>query len=86
MTASGFTVDRRQVILDRPIKTLGLHPLRVALHPEVIVSIDANVAKSTEEAEAQEKAGGFVARAEAAPADIDTILAEVDKPTTKGRR
>ena len=75
VTAAGFTIDRRQVILDRPIKTLGLHPLRVALHPEVIVSITANVAKSTEEAEAQEKAGGFVGRAERGPADLDSMLA-----------
>jgi large subunit ribosomal protein L9 len=79
VTAAGFTVDRRQVILDRPIKVLGLHPLRVALHPEVVVSITANVAKSTEEAEAQEKAGGYVGRVEEAPAaDLDTILAEAD--------
>jgi large subunit ribosomal protein L9 len=79
VTAAGFTVDRRQVILDRPIKTLGLHPVRVALHPEVIVSVTANVAKSTEEAEAQEKAGGYVGRVEEAPADIDALLAEVDE-------
>jgi large subunit ribosomal protein L9 len=78
VTAAGFTIDRRQVILDRPIKVLGLHPLRLALHPEVIVSITANVAKSTEEAEAQEKAGGFVGRTEEAPADLDSILAEAD--------
>ncbi len=79
VTAAGFTVDRRQVILDRPIKVLGLHPLRVALHPEVIVSITANVAKSNEEAEAQEKAGGYVGRVEEpAAADLDTILAEAD--------
>jgi large subunit ribosomal protein L9 len=79
VTAAGFTVDRRQVILDRPIKVLGLHPLRVALHPEVVVSITANVAKSTEEAEAQEKAGGYVGRVEEAPAaDLDTILAEAE--------
>ena len=43
ITASGFTVERRQIILDRPIKTLGLHPIRVALHPEVIVGVTANV-------------------------------------------
>jgi len=79
VTAGGFTVDRRQVILDRPIKTLGLHPVRVALHPEVIVSVTANVAKSTEEAEAQEKAGGYVGRVEEPPADIDALLAEVDE-------
>ena len=82
VTAAGFTIDRRQVILDRPIKTLGLHPIRVALHPEVIVSVTANVAKSTEEAEAQEKAGGYVGRAEEAPADIDALLAEVEAAVT----
>jgi large subunit ribosomal protein L9 len=79
VTAAGFTVDRRQVILDRPIKALGLHPVRVALHPEVIVSVSANVAKSTEEAEAQEKAGGFVGRVGEAPTDIDALLAEVEE-------
>jgi large subunit ribosomal protein L9 len=83
VTAAGFTVDRRQVILDRPIKTLGLHPVRVALHPEVIVSVTANVAKSTEEAEAQEKAGGYVGRVEEAPADIDALLAEVDEASAE---
>jgi large subunit ribosomal protein L9 len=78
VTSAGFTIERRQVILDRPIKTLGLHPLRVALHPEVIVSITANVAKSTEEADAQEKAGGFVGKANRGPADLDSMLAEAE--------
>jgi large subunit ribosomal protein L9 len=78
VTSAGFTIERRQVILDRPIKTLGLHPLRVALHPEVIVSITANVAKSTEEADAQEKAGGFVGKAKRGPADLDSMLAEAE--------
>jgi large subunit ribosomal protein L9 len=82
VTAAGFTIDRRQVILDRPIKTLGLHPIRVALHPEVIVSVTANVAKSTEEAEAQEKAGAYVGRAEETAADIDALLAEVEAAVT----
>jgi len=82
VTAAGFTIDRRQVILDHPIKTLGLHQIRVALHPEVIVSVTANVAKSTEEAEAQEKAGGYVGRAEEAPADIDALLAEAEAAVT----
>jgi large subunit ribosomal protein L9 len=82
ITASGFTVERRQIILDRPIKTLGLHPIRVALHPEVIVGVTANVAKSTEEAEAQEKAGGFVARGEEEAADLDELLAEVEAAVT----
>ena len=46
VTAGGFTIDRRQVILERPIKTLGLHKTRVALHPEVIVNVTLNVARS----------------------------------------
>ena len=36
VTAAGYTVDKRQMVLDRPIKNLGLHPLRVLLHPEEI--------------------------------------------------
>lgn len=53
ITAGGFTVDRRQVVLDRPIKTLGLHDATVALHPEVLVKVTLNVARSEEEAEKQ---------------------------------
>ncbi|MGE0025453.1 MAG: 50S ribosomal protein L9, partial [Hyphomicrobium sp.] len=53
VTAGGFTIDRRQVVLDRPIKTLGLHEIKVALHPEVIVKVTLNVARSEEEAEKQ---------------------------------
>ena len=50
VTKAGFTIDRAQVKLDKPIKTLGLHDVRVALHPEVIVKVTANVAKSEDEA------------------------------------
>ncbi len=53
ITAGGFTVDRRQIVLDRPIKALGLHPTRIALHPEVIVQVSLNVARTEEEAERQ---------------------------------
>jgi large subunit ribosomal protein L9 len=55
VTAGGFTIDRRQVILERPIKTLGLHTTRVALHPEVIVTVTLNVARSEDEAERQSR-------------------------------
>ena len=54
VTAAGFTVDRQQIVLDRPIKTLGLHPLRVMLHPEVAATVTANVAQSAEQAQMQE--------------------------------
>ncbi|EKE78180.1 50S ribosomal protein L9 [Oceanibaculum indicum] len=57
VTEAGVTIDRRQVIIDKPIKTLGLFGLRVVLHPEVAVSITANVARSAEEAETQAKTG-----------------------------
>ena len=52
-TAAGFSLDRRQVELNAPIKTLGLHQLTVALHPEVEATITVNVARSKEEAEMQ---------------------------------
>src|SRR5919206_2324974 len=55
VTAAGVTVERRQIVLDKPIKTLGLHPVRVVLHPEVTVTVTANVAQSEEEAEMQAK-------------------------------
>lgn len=53
VTEAGFTIDRRQIELDRPIKAVGLHRVRIRLHPEVVVVVTANVARSTEEAEAQ---------------------------------
>jgi large subunit ribosomal protein L9 len=53
VTAGGFSVDRRQIVLERPIKALGIHSTKVALHPEVIVQISLNVARTEEEAERQ---------------------------------
>jgi large subunit ribosomal protein L9 len=55
VTAGGFAVDRRQVLLDRPIKSLGLHEVRIALHPEVVVKVSINVARSADEAERQSR-------------------------------
>ena len=53
VTKAGFTVDKQQIVLDRPIKTLGLHRLRVMLHPEIASTITANVAQSEEGAKMQ---------------------------------
>jgi large subunit ribosomal protein L9 len=53
ITEGGFTVERSQILLDRPIKTLGRHPVRVGLHPEVSVEVSVNVARTLEEAERQ---------------------------------
>jgi large subunit ribosomal protein L9 len=52
-TEEGFSVDRKQVIIREPIKTLGLHEAEVHLHPEVMVTVSLNVARSQEEAELQ---------------------------------
>jgi large subunit ribosomal protein L9 len=55
VSGAGFTIEKRQVVLERPIKNLGLHSLSIVLHPEVSVAITANVARSAEEAEMQAK-------------------------------
>ncbi|PZO66987.1 MAG: 50S ribosomal protein L9 [Paracoccus denitrificans] len=52
-TGEGFRVDRGQVVLTAPIKELGLHTVRVHLHPEVDAEVTLNVARSAEEAELQ---------------------------------
>jgi len=53
LTADGAKVARNQVILDRPIKALGLYEVKVSLHPEVNVMVKINIARSPEEAELQ---------------------------------
>jgi large subunit ribosomal protein L9 len=55
VTEAGFTIEKHQVVLERPIKSLGIHSVRIVLHPEVSVTITANVAQSTEEAAMQAK-------------------------------
>ncbi|MCA0940956.1 50S ribosomal protein L9 [Yangia mangrovi] len=52
-TAEGFSLDRKQVVIRLPIKELGVHEVEVHLHPEVMVTINLNVARSPEEAELQ---------------------------------
>jgi len=53
IAAEGFTVARNQVVLDHPIKTIGLHTVSISLHPEVEVAVTVNVARSVDEAERQ---------------------------------
>ncbi len=53
VTAGGFTIDRVQVLLDKPIKNLGMHHVRVSLHPEVEIKVGINVARTEEEAQRQ---------------------------------
>ncbi len=63
VTSAGFTVARAQVQLQAPIKTTGIHAVRVSLHPEVTSNITVNVARS--EAEAGVQAAGGTVGAEA---------------------
>ena len=53
VNAEGGKVERSMVVLDQPIKTLGLHTIKVKLHPEVTVSVTINVARSQDEADRQ---------------------------------
>lgn len=53
LEADGHKIAKSQVVLDKPIKAIGVHEVKVALHPEVAVAIKVNVARSPEEAEMQ---------------------------------
>ncbi len=55
LVAGGHKVHKTQIVLDKPIKTLGIHDVKVALHPEVVVMVKVNIARSPEEAELQAK-------------------------------
>ena len=57
VTEAGFTITRNQVIMEKSIKTLGLHETRVRLHPEVTITVTVNVARSLDEAETQLRTG-----------------------------
>ncbi len=50
---AGFTINRAQVVIDRPIKTAGIHQVRVTLHPEITIPLGVSVAPSQDEADAQ---------------------------------
>ena len=53
LAADGAHINKAQIVLDKPIKALGVHNVRVSLHPEVSVTVKVNVARSPEEAELQ---------------------------------
>jgi large subunit ribosomal protein L9 len=53
VTTGGFSIHRNMVIIDKPIKTLGIHEVQVQLHPEVLCKVKINVARSEDEAERQ---------------------------------
>ena len=69
-TAAGLTINRSQVVLAHPIKTLGLGTVRVVLHPEVSIPVTVNVARSPEEAERQARGERIGAEAEEPQAEV----------------
>ncbi len=77
ITDAGFTVESKQVQLARPIKTVGMHNVIVKLHPEVSVTVRANVARSEEEAKIQAE-GRRVSRA----GDDEVNLVETPFPSS----
>lgn len=76
-TEAGFTVNKKQIALDTPIKELGLHDMTVVLHPEVICNIQVNVARSQEEAELQASGKSIQDLAAEAEAEAEFEIAEL---------
>jgi large subunit ribosomal protein L9 len=76
LDAEGAKVTKSQVVLDRPIKGIGMHEVKVALHPEVSVTIKVNVARSPEEADLQAQGIDVLAQMfeeDAAPIAVEEI-------------
>ncbi|HVV92353.1 MAG TPA: 50S ribosomal protein L9 [Hyphomicrobiales bacterium] len=80
ITEGGITVARQQVVLNTPIKSIGLYTVPVALHPEVEVMVTVNVARSAEEGERQAR-GEDLTRREEGPA-FETYNPEAEEQET----
>jgi large subunit ribosomal protein L9 len=79
LEAEGAKVSKSQVVLDRPIKGIGVHEVKVALHPEVAVTVKVNVARSPEEADLQAQGVDVLAQMfeeQAAPLVAEELAAE----------
>ena len=76
-TSAGFSIDRKQISLVKPIKELGLHEMSVVLHPEVTATIILNVARSTEEADLQASGKSILDVAAEAEAEAEFEIAEL---------
>ena len=79
LEAQGHDVDKKQVILGSPIKMLGMHEVTVALHPEVHITVKANVARSQDEAELQSQGVDVLAQA------FEDDQAEIEKMAESNR-
>ncbi|HEX4180169.1 MAG TPA: 50S ribosomal protein L9 [Caulobacteraceae bacterium] len=61
VNAEGGRIDRAMVVLDKPIKTLGVHAVKVRLHAEVVLTVNINIARSADEAERQARGENVIA-------------------------
>ena len=85
LTDAGFSVERTQVLLEKPIKALGVHEMRVQLHPEVTVGVSINVARTEEEAERQAR-GEDLTMVEEETLDIETYSEDDDHDDDRSGR
>ena len=76
VTEAGVTVGRSQIVLNRPIKALGIYETRVVLHPEVVVNVTVNIARTAEEAKLQLEHGTAITSAEDLEAAEEVAAAE----------
>ncbi len=81
VTDSGYMLNRNQVAIEQPIKTLGVFTVRLALHPDVSASVTVNVARSQEEAELQASRGGMVTAADMLEEERQAEEAEMGETT-----
>ncbi|MBR1373392.1 50S ribosomal protein L9 [bacterium] len=83
---SGVALERRFVTLDKPIKYLGVYPVKLALHPEVSQTILVNVARSADEAKKQAKAYNNEAQEAKPETEAEVKVEPVEKPVKKAGR
>ncbi|WP_419799321.1 MAG: 50S ribosomal protein L9 [Terasakiella sp.] len=76
VSAAGFTISRQQVTLDRALKTIGLHDVTVRLHPEVVVTVVANIARTEEEAVIQAETGSVKVASDEDEAEVEEVVEE----------
>ncbi len=87
LDSDGAKVTKSQIILARPIKSIGMHDVKIALHPEVAVTVHVNVARSPEEAELQAQGIDVIAQMfedQAAPLAAEELKAEAAEAEAEG--
>ncbi|MDD3287682.1 MAG: 50S ribosomal protein L9 [Alphaproteobacteria bacterium] len=83
--AAGHVIERQQVQIDAPIKALGLFPVKIKLHPEVLTKITVNIARSPEEAVIQQEKGVAIIKAAEKQAEVDAAKTALDAMTGEAK-